>query len=124
MDLIDDLDTTTGDITYTKPINGLLYYSICRAPSLNFYLYIDAPCATWTGCWASLVDDMVLMACVAINGYHSVVSYSWVCNGYICRGEDTPLLYTFRKGNYSCTEELGINICCEFCVKSKLTQYL
>ena len=93
---------------------------------LSIYFIVDSPCAAWSGCWASLVDNMVLMACVAINGYHSVVLYSWVCNGYICRGEDTPLLYTPREGKYSCkvlNEEMGINICCEFCVKSKLTLF-
>ena len=67
------------------------------------------------------------MACVAINGYHSVVSYSWVFNGYICMGEDTPLLYTSREGQYSCKithEELNVDILSSFSSQSKLNKSL
>ena len=69
-----------------------------------------------------MVDNLVLMACVDMNGYHSVVSYSWLMNGYICRGEDTPLLYTARDGKYSCkvtNDELNIHIFSSFIVENK-----
>ena len=45
---------------------------------------------------------MVVMASPALNGYHSLVKYSWCLNGYICRGEDTPIFYASREGLYTC----------------------
>ena len=65
------------------------------------------------------------MACAAINGYHSVVSYCWLMNGYTCRGEETPLLYTTREGEYKCivkNDDLNIHIFSIFLVQSKLIQ--
>ena len=61
----------------------------------------DVQCTVWTGCWASQQDNRVVMACAAINGYHSVVSYCWLMNGYTCRGEETPLLYTTERESTS-----------------------
>ena len=42
------------------------------------------------------------MASPAMDGFHSVVSYSWKYNGYECKGEDTPIFYAAREGLYTC----------------------
>ena len=94
-------------------------YGIC--------LFLGASCVLWTGCWASQLDDMVVMASPALNGYHSVVSYSWVVNGYTCIGEDTPILYATRVGLYSChvlSDHLKINMSSNFVVQSKPSEFL
>ena len=88
---------------------------------------LGVSCSVWSGCWASVVDDRVIMACAAMNGYHSVVSYSWLMNRYICRGENTPLLYTAREGKYSCkvtNQNLDIDITSNFAVQSKPQGFL
>ena len=91
-----------------------------RLQRIEFYfLFVGAPCTTWTGCWASLVDDVLLML---------VLLYGWLplCGVIQLGGERTPPYYTSREGKYSCNvsnEELDMNICCDFCVKSKLSAY-
>ena len=57
---------------------------------MHYSVSLGVSCSVWSGCWASTYDDQVLMACAALDRYHSVVCYSWDMNGYVCRGE-TPL---------------------------------
>ena len=35
----------------------------------------------WEGCYSCPHNKRVLLACVALNGYHSCVTYSWYMNG-------------------------------------------
>ena len=46
-------------------------------------------------------DGNVVMACAALNGYHSVVKYQWLQDGQTL-DENTPLLYTGNEGVYKC----------------------
>lgn len=46
---------------------------------------------------------VALLACVAINGYHSIAQYQWSFNGYAVLGEIYPVLYTSTAGKYACT---------------------
>ena len=45
---------------------------------------------------------MAVLMCVALGGYHSRMTYSWVKNGKIM-AEDTSLLYCSEEGVYVCT---------------------
>jgi len=42
------------------------------------------------------------MACLAVNGYHSLSSYQWYKDGALCTDEETPLYYTTGDGTYTC----------------------
>ena len=44
---------------------------------MHYSVSLGVSCSVWSGCWASTYDDQVLMACAALDGYHSVVCYSW-----------------------------------------------
>ena len=50
------------------------------------------------------------MACPAINGYHSVATYSWQSDATPIMGEETPLLFCTKKGVYRCCITAGDNI--------------
>ena len=68
---------------------------------------------------------MAIMASPALEGYHSVVTYSWDYNGYNCEGEDAPILYAAREGTYTCqvfSENHKIELKSSFCVHSKLNK--
>lgn len=56
----------------------------------------------WTGVKISQQDHVALLMCVALNGYHSVVSYQWSENGADMKGEVYPLLYTSSFGKFVC----------------------
>lgn len=56
----------------------------------------------WTGVKFSQQDHVALLVCVALNGYHSVVSYQWSEDGVEMKGETYPLLYTSVIGKYTC----------------------
>ena len=56
----------------------------------------------WTGCYTCPSDDLAVLCCVATNGYHSQVSYSW-CHNELSLGESTPLMYCSTSGAYKCT---------------------
>ena len=49
------------------------------------------------------------MACPAINGYHSVATYSWQRNGNPIVGEETPLLFCAEIGVFRCYVNAGSN---------------
>ena len=55
----------------------------------------------WCGCYASQVDRRAILACVALEGYHSQSTYAWFLSGADLQ-ENTPLLHTDREGMYEC----------------------
>ena len=71
----------------------------------------------WTGCFASQLDGISLLASPAINGYHSIAEYSWERNGIPIAGENTPLLYCCNTGVFKClVSALGQTVHSEFIV--------
>ena len=64
---------------------------------------LDAMFDVWNGCYLCSDQDMALLCCVAINGYHGCSAYEWrrvEDNVFIGR---TPLMYYIAKtGNYVC----------------------
>ena len=46
-------------------------------------------------------SDMYLLCCIALNGFHSFVSYEWTTVDEEMQGK-TPLLYTSNIGNFTC----------------------
>lgn len=58
--------------------------------------------SVWTGVKVSEQDHVALLVCVALNGYHSVVSYQWSEDGVEMKGETYPLLYTSVCGKHTC----------------------
>ena len=62
----------------------------------------------------------MLLACVAINGYHSKSSYSWQHDQETILSQSTPLLYTSSKGSFTCHVKcVGFEIQSEFKVEGK-----
>ena len=47
-------------------------------------------------------DYAALLMCVALHGYHAIVSYQWSKDGYELLDEVHPLLYTTSIGKYTC----------------------
>ncbi len=47
-------------------------------------------------CFASQEDGRVVLAVMAMNGYHSTASYQWLHNKTLLKHNKTPLLYTSR----------------------------
>ena len=81
---------------------------------------LDLGLQVWTGCFASQFDRMTLLACPAINGYHSVANYVWEKNGVVVVGEDTPLFYCSDVGVFKCcVSALGQSAYSEFIVSGK-----
>lgn len=73
---------------------------------INLHLYpLDSSFSLWTGCYTTTSPQRkrALLCCVAINGYHSCVSYKWVSDADEFVIGDTPLLYCSRGGRYKCT---------------------
>ena len=79
----------------------------------------------WTRCFASQFDRMPLLACPAINGYHSVAKYVWEKNGVVLVGEDTSLFYCSDVSVFKCCiSALGQTIHSEFIVSGTFCDYL
>ncbi len=53
-------------------------------------------------CFASQEDGRVMLAVMAMNGYHSTASYQWLHNKTLLKHNKTPLLYTSRTGTITC----------------------
>lgn len=63
----------------------------------------------------------MLMACIAINGYHSRSSYSWQHDQETLLSQSTPLLYTSSKGSFTCSVKCeSFEILSEFRVEGNL----
>ena len=70
----------------------------------------------WTGCYCSSSDGLAVIACPAINGFHSVATYSWESADGVLFGENTPLLFC-GVGDFKCTIKAGDHVVCrEFTV--------
>ena len=68
-------------------------------------LLLGATFDTWDGCYSSFG---VVLACVAINGYHGVSSYLWEHNGDFALSPDTtPLL---SAGSYVCSKIMNFSL--------------
>ena len=102
--------------------DGVLSHSSCNALVVScFVVPSSGSFAVWSGCYVSQTDAMVVLACPAINGFHSLVTYNWERDGSTLPGEDTPLLYCCQEGMYSCDiKGTNLNYTQEFKVFSKL----
>ena len=65
-------------------------------------MFLGAQLSLWTGAEASQQYYVALLMCVAMDGYHSLVSYQWSRNAADMTGEIHPLLYTAMVGKYTC----------------------
>ena len=105
------MDSTTGDVLYSIPLTGitiqivLLTYFYC----VICIVYVGARFDLWCGCYSSK-SGVALLACVAINGFHSSAKYMWEYNGLRVSSHDTPLLYCNQLGKYLCYVT-----CCDRC---------
>ncbi len=75
-------------------------------------------------CFASQEDGRVVLAVVAMSGYHSVATYKWLHNKTtLLKHEITPLLYTSRTGTMTCvvsvTTKEAQEKCVHFCITGK-----
>ena len=62
---------------------------------------IGAVFSIWSGCFVHVPSEVVLLCCVAENGFHSCAVYEWKCEAYV-GGRNTPLLYCSKPGLYEC----------------------
>jgi len=71
----------------------------------------------WTGAYT--YREVSLLACIAINDYHGVTSYTWVDKDTPMSNK-TPLLYCVGGGPYVCSAHTdGFSIECRFVIRSK-----
>ncbi len=65
------------------------------------HFYTGIPYSQWKG--AYIRNGVALLACVAINGFHSVTTtYKWSRDGYVMQGENYPVVYVEVPGIYGC----------------------
>ncbi|XP_064389956.1 uncharacterized protein LOC135337876 isoform X3 [Halichondria panicea] len=80
---VEDMSAESGVISYGSPTEG---------SSLDVCVK----------CFASQEDGRVMLAVMAMNGYHSTASYQWLHNKTLLKHNKTPLLYTSRTGTITC----------------------
>ena len=81
----------------------------------------------WTGVDYSQPDHIALLVCIALGGYHPLVSYQWTRNGEKLEEEVHPLLYTTTRGDYTCKitgHDTEKSAECHFEVKGALLIYI
>lgn len=118
-DFIEDMDCESGTITLQKPSEGI--WNSVKLMHSNWNFIIGATFDVWCGCYTSQVDQRALLACVALEGYHSIATYAWFLGAETLH-EHTPLLYTDRVGMYKCLVTCESDTCsktfqltCVFC---------
>ena len=47
-------------------------------------------------------NDVAILVCFALNGYHQLVSYKWFHDKRELIGNGYPVLYTRKSGEYEC----------------------
>ena len=60
---------------------------------LKMFLYLGASFSLWTGGIASAVDGVAVLVCVAMNGFHSKVSYQWYSKAGVLNMAIHPVIY-------------------------------
>ena len=98
------MDLKSGDIVYTSPVPGstIIIHLFPVASHVCVLCHIaGALLKVWVGAYCSALDGLAVLACVALNGFHSVVHYGWRRNGNVMPGEDKPLLVS-GPGAYEC----------------------
>ena len=56
----------------------------------------------WTGAFCCPGEQVVVMVCLALGGYHSVADYKWYCASDVLDCETYPILYSATRGEYKC----------------------
>ena len=69
---------------------------------LKMFLYLGASFSLWTGGIASAVDGVAVLVCVAMNGFHSKVSYQWYSKAGVLNMAIHPVIYVESPGDYRC----------------------
>ena len=62
----------------------------------------------------------MLMACIAINGFHATASYTWAHDDVVMLSHQSPLLYCSAIGSYTCKITCKDSMICRFQVKGNL----
>ena len=116
-DFIEDLDCDNGVVAYQAPSEGKVHSPIYKDLPSDSGAKFDL----WCGCYALQIDNRALLACAALEGYHSQATYAWYLAGESLE-EVTPLLYTDRDGVYECqvtcggvTHSRSFRLTCELC---------
>jgi len=74
----------------------------------NIHVYIGIPFGQWSGALA--VNGVAVMVTIAINGFHSRVSYQWFKDGSALKDEVFPVMYTADSGVFGCRVWDGVEI--------------
>ena len=75
-----------------------------------------APFSIWVGSFVSPKDEVAVLVCVAIHGYHPLVEYQWSRDERNLSDEIFPVMYVTDPATYSCTVtgQQG-SICKKYC---------
>ena len=68
-------------------------YTLLEWTLLKMFLYLGASFSLWTGGIASAVDGVAVLVCVAMNGFHSKVSYQWYSKAGVLNMAIHPVIY-------------------------------
>lgn len=103
----------SGDVIYTSAAPGsIVIYYMWQVMYVSYdikyvsYVIAGALLKVWVGGYCSAPNELALLACVALNGFHSVVQYCWRKDENIMPGEDKPLLVA-GAGTYECSVAYG-----------------
>ena len=68
----------------------------------SFYNHskLDTPFEIWSECFCTSWDEVAVMVCVAINGFHSQATYRWFRDAQVLEEETYPVLYASAAGTY------------------------
>ena len=65
-------------------------------------MIVGSKLGVWSGAYASQLDCVVVMVCVATGGYHSLTTYQWKKEGENSESETFPVICTQDRGKYTC----------------------
>lgn len=100
---MEGLNLETGEVVYATPEEGNTQCYIFRSGRhFFFFFYLGASFSLWTGGIASAVDGVAVLVCVAMNGFHSKMSYQWYSKAGILNMATHPVIYVECPGDYSC----------------------
>ena len=82
----------------------LLFYTI---------IIVGTKCKLWSGGFSQ--KGIAVLVCVALDGYHPLVTYHWTRDDELLTYSHIPVQYTTREGRYKCTVSLKDGQLCGAC---------
>lgn len=100
-----DIDMDTGNVTFKQPAEGKCHQFFqdlilmgCYASESLLQEQTLLDFAVWHDCYSD--TRVAVMVCVAMEGYHSLVTYQWLKEDDELSSETFPVIYTSDPGTY------------------------